>query len=140
MSFCHDTFCGMLGKGINMYKTDNLDVSNVINHIISITDLARGKAAKVLNSVVKEKVPYIIFRNNKPQAALIDIDIYNELVNVNKKYQEYMENLELLEIAEKRMETFDQTKTYTRAEALKKLNLSEEDLAVVRNEVELDLD
>jgi prevent-host-death family protein len=123
-----------------MYKIDNLDISNVINHMISITDLARGKAAKVLNSVVKEKVPYIILKNNKPLAALVDIDIYNELVDKSKKYSESLENLELLEIAEKRMENFDQAKTYTHAEALKKLNLTEEDLAVVRNEVELDFD
>jgi len=123
-----------------MYKIDNLDISNVINHIVSITDLARGKAAKVLNTVVKEKVPFIILKNNKPQAALIDINIYNELVNVSRKYQEYMENIELLKIAEMRMKTFDQAKTYTRTEALKKLNLTEDDLEAVRNEVELDFD
>ena len=122
-----------------MYKSDNLDISNIMNHIISITDLGRGKAAKVLNSVVKEKMPFLIFKNNKPQAALVDIGVYNELVESRKKYLEHLENIQLLEMAEKRMENFDQSKTYTRTEALKKLDLTEEDLASVRDEVELDL-
>lgn len=121
-----------------MLRVDNLDVSKLVNHIISITDLARGKATKVLNTVVKEKVPYLIFKNNKPQAALIDIEVYNDLIQTKKKYDEMMIEEYLLGIAEGRIEKHDPSKTKDFEEVLKKYNIAMADLDAVADKVEIE--
>lgn len=82
------------------------DLRAVIDNIISITDLSRGKVSKVVQNVAEEGREYIIVKNNEPQAVLLSINDYTQLMNDHeqvKQLKEELENLELLLIAEERL-------------------------------------
>ncbi|MBF4696066.1 type II toxin-antitoxin system Phd/YefM family antitoxin [Fusibacter ferrireducens] len=74
----------------------NLDLRNALDHIISVSDLGRGKASKVIQDVERNKDQYIVVKNNRPQAVILSVDEYNNLM-------ETREELELLLIATKRI-------------------------------------
>ncbi|MBF4691507.1 hypothetical protein [Fusibacter ferrireducens] len=40
----------------------NLDLRSALDHIISVFDLGRGKASKVIQDVEKNKDPYIVVK------------------------------------------------------------------------------
>ncbi|GAU75419.1 type II toxin-antitoxin system Phd/YefM family antitoxin [Fusibacter sp. 3D3] len=73
-----------------------LDLRNALDHIISVSDLGRGKASKVIQDVERNKDQYIVVKNNRPQAVILSVDEYNNLM-------ETREELELLLIATKRI-------------------------------------
>lgn len=121
-----------------MYNTNRLNISDFISHIISITDLGRGKATQVLNAVVNEKVPFLIFKNNKPRAALVDIDIYNDLIETKQKYDELKEEEYLLRLAEERMAASDPDKATIFEDAAKKYNVSIADLDALADKIKIE--
>lgn len=73
----------------------NHDLRPAINHMISVSDLGRGQASRVIQAVEKSKEQYIVVKNNKPQAVLISIEEYMDLM-------ESKEELELLLMANER--------------------------------------
>ncbi len=82
------------------------DLRAVVDSIVSITDLSRGKASKVVQNVAEEGREYIIVKNNEPQAVLLSVNDYTRLMNDHervKQLEEELENLELLLIAEERL-------------------------------------
>lgn len=82
------------------------DLRAVVGSIISITDLSRGKASKVVQEVAESGKEYIIVKNNEPQAVLISLRDYTQLMNAHdrvNKLEEELENLELLLLAEERI-------------------------------------
>jgi prevent-host-death family protein len=48
--------------------------------MISVSELGRGQASKVIQSVEDTGNPYIVVKNNKPQAVIISIDEYSNLM------------------------------------------------------------
>lgn len=73
-----------------------LDLRDALEHMISVSELGRGKASKVIQEVESTKDQYIVVKNNKPQAIIISIEEYNELM-------EAKDELELLIEAQSRI-------------------------------------
>lgn len=57
-----------------------MDLRRVFNCMISVSELGRGQASKVIQSVEDDGNPYIVVKNNKPQAVIISIDEYTDLM------------------------------------------------------------
>ncbi len=57
-----------------------MDLRKVFDCMISVSELGRGQASKVIQAVEDEGNPYIVVKNNKPQAVIISIDEYTELM------------------------------------------------------------
>ncbi|MCL1919204.1 MAG: type II toxin-antitoxin system Phd/YefM family antitoxin [Peptococcaceae bacterium] len=53
-----------------------MDLRHVLNCMISVSDLGRGQASKVIQAIEETGNPYIIIKNNKPQAVIISIQDY----------------------------------------------------------------
>ena len=62
---------------------------NTNSHTYSITDL-RQKTKKVLDEVLEKSVVYL-FRNSKPEIALVDI---NYLKSLEEAYEDYLDVIE----------------------------------------------
>lgn len=97
----------------------NLDLRPAINHMISVSELGRGQASRVIQDVEKSKQQYIVVKNNKPQAVLISIEEYMSLM-------ESKEELELLLIANDRMKVLNQTIDFE--QILSEFDLTEKEL------------
>ncbi len=70
-----------------------------VPNIISTSDLQR-KSGKVIDQVKESAQPYIVVRNNKPQAVIISIDGYEELKKKQREW-EWMDTREAIKSAEK---------------------------------------
>lgn len=57
-----------------------MDLRKVFDCMISVSELGRGQASKVIQSVEDGGNPYIVVKNNKPQAVIISISDYTELM------------------------------------------------------------
>lgn len=53
-----------------------MDLRNVFNCMISVSELGRGQASKVIQAIEENGNPYIVVKNNKPQAVIISINDY----------------------------------------------------------------
>ena len=56
-----------------------MDLRKVFDCMISVSELGRGQASKVIQAVEEQGNPYIVIKNNKPQAVIISINEYTEL-------------------------------------------------------------
>jgi len=74
----------------------NLDLRDALNHIISLSELGRGQASKVIQVVKSKKEQFIVVKNNKPEAIIMSIEEYNKLM-------ESKEELELLLMLQKEL-------------------------------------
>lgn len=106
----------------NMLKT-------FLNSTISISELTKAGAKKIFDGLNKDNSK-IILRNNKPVAALISTDRYQELL-------EKEENLHLLELAIARRNK--ESETITREAFLKETGIDDEYLAELP-EIEMEID
>jgi prevent-host-death family protein len=68
-----------------------MDLRQVFERMISVSDLGRGQASKVMQIVEETGLPFFVMKNNKPQAAIISIRDYDELV----KSREVLASLDL---------------------------------------------
>ena len=107
----------------------NLDLRPAINHMISVSDLGRGQASRVIQDVEKSKEQYIVVKNNKPQAVLISIEEYMSLM-------ESKEELELLLVANDRMKT--QKDSINFEQILDEFGLTENELDQIESDVDLE--
>ncbi len=57
-----------------------MDLRKVFDCMISVSELGRGQASRVIQAVEDVGNPYIVVKNNKPQAVIISIDEYTELM------------------------------------------------------------
>jgi prevent-host-death family protein len=57
-----------------------MDLRKIFDCMISVSELGRGQASKVIQAVEDNGNPYIVVKNNKPQAVIISIDEYTELM------------------------------------------------------------
>lgn len=107
----------------------NLDLRPAINHMISVSDLGRGQASRVIQDVEKTKEQYIVVKNNKPQAVLISIEEYMNLM-------ESKEELELLLIANERMKIQNESIDFN--QVLDEFGLSEKELDLIESDVDIE--
>ena len=75
--------------------------SNILNILtnstISITDLTRTGAKTIFASLVNDSEK-IILKNNKPIGALLSVDRYQELLEIEEDYLLYKESMKRLEM------------------------------------------
>ncbi len=100
-------------------------VGNVINKnflksMVPISRFNRGEAGKIFNEVKDEGIR-VVLKNNAPTCVLLSPDVYEEI-------QEALENYRLLLEAEKRMERAREDDFVAEEEAMKELEISEEEL------------
>lgn len=91
------------------------------NEIVSSTELVKNFPR--YRNMAKEKTRMFIFKNNKPDLALVDIDVYENLL----KIAELVESQEILAMIEER-DKLDDGKRYSvadvkRRRAIKKSGL-----------------
>lgn len=104
------------------------DFRGALDHIISVSDLGRGKASKVIQSVELNKEQFIVVKNNKPQAVIMSVEEYNELLEIR-------EELELLTLATSRIQNDDESEYTDFDDMLKELNITEEELDELEDSV-----
>ena len=97
--------------------------------MISVSDLGRGQASRVIQDVEKTKEQYIVVKNNKPQAVLISIEEYMNLM-------ESKEELELLLIANERMKIQNESIDFN--QVLDEFGLSEKELDLIESDVDIE--
>jgi len=68
-------------------------------HIVSASDLQR-QSGKVIDRVKESTQPYLVVRNNKPQAVILSIGQYEELKRKQKEW-EWMDTRKAIKVAEK---------------------------------------
>jgi prevent-host-death family protein len=98
-----------------MPKINKNELVDILNKCISVSELSRGMASKIIQNVSKNKEQYIIMKNNKPEAVILSLEDYTELLDAK-------EELELLKMANERVSK----ETFGHEETLKRYNISEE--------------
>jgi len=114
-----------------MPEVSKTDLRNVISKLISVSDLSRGMASKIIQKVGKDKEQYIVVKNNKPEAVILSVDEYMELM-------EAKEDLELMQLAESRMRNYVPEETASHDDVLNRYNIKEEKLDELMETVEIE--
>ena len=109
----------------------HLDLRNILGHIISVSDLGRGKASKVISEIEKNNDQYIVIKNNKPQAVILSIDEYNNLL-------ESKEELELLLMASSRIKEINSDEYTDMSDVMKDFGIEDEELDKLLESVEIE--
>ncbi|MDH8676966.1 type II toxin-antitoxin system Phd/YefM family antitoxin [Fusibacter bizertensis] len=109
----------------------NLDLRNALDHIISVSDLGRGKASKVIQDVEKNKDQYIVVKNNKPQAVILSVDEYNNLM-------EAREELELLLMATNRINESNPSEYSSLKSVMEEFDIDDSELEELVESVEIE--
>lgn len=79
---------------------------DLTERLVSISDFSQGKAGKIFNDVAKNNNEYIVLKNNQPTAVLMSVKEYRdtqEKISELERFQEKIENIRLLKLAESRM-------------------------------------
>lgn len=108
-----------------------IDYRNALDHIISVSDLGRGKASRVIQDVEKNKDQYIVVKNNRPQAVILSVDEYNLLM-------EAKEELELLLIASKRVSMNKSDKYTSLKNVMDELGVTDSDIDELIESVDIE--
>jgi|LSQX01.2.fsa_nt_gb prevent-host-death family protein len=104
-----------------MLSEKTLETVQGFKKMVTVTEIARGKITSVLNNISKDKKPYFIVRNNKPEAAIVSIEDLTALL-------EAQENYELLQLTVERMKNFDPDKSIPMSEVMKKYGITQEEV------------
>ena len=105
-------------EGNTVSQISKHDLRNIINKLISVSDLSRGMASKIIQRIGKNKEQYIVVKNNKPEAVIMSINEYIDLM-------EAKENFELLQIAQERTKDLKEEDLISFEEILRKRRLNE---------------
>lgn len=108
-----------------------IDLKDFLSKLISVSDLSRGMASKIIQKVNKDKEQYIVVKNNKPEAVIISVDEYIELL-------EAKEDLQLLQMAEERIKNSNLNQAISRENVLERYNIKEESLDELMEAVEIE--
>lgn len=79
---------------------------DLTERLVSISDFSQGKAGKIFNDVAKNNNEYIVLKNNQPTAVLMSVKEYRntqQKISELERFQEKIENIRLLKLAESRM-------------------------------------
>ena len=93
---------------------------NFLKSMVPISRFNRGEAGKIFKEVNDEGIK-IVLKNNAPACVILSPDVYEEI-------QEALENYRLLLEAEKRMERAREDDFVAEEEAIKELEISEEEI------------
>lgn len=107
------------------------DLRDIIGKLISVSDLSRGMASKIIQKVGKDKEQYIVVKNNKPEAIILSVEEYLEL-------REAKEDLELLQMADSRMKNYVPEETASHQDVLSRYSIKEEKLDELMETVEIE--
>lgn len=109
----------------------NLDLRDALDHIISVSELGRGQASKVIQVVKSKKEQFIVVKNNKPEAIIMSIEEYNELM-------ESKEELELLLLATERVKNTNISGYKDFDQLLEEEGITHEQLDTIIDDVEIE--
>jgi prevent-host-death family protein len=109
----------------------NLDLRDALDHIISVSELGRGQASKVIQVVKSRKEQFIVVKNNKPEAIIMSIEEYNELM-------ESKEELELLLLATERVKNANISGYKDFDQLLEEEGITHEQLDTIIDDVEIE--
>lgn len=109
----------------------NLDLRDALDHIISVSELGRGQASKVIQVVKSRKEQFIVVKNNKPEAIIMSIEEYNELM-------ESKEELELLLLATERVKNTNISGYKDFDQLLEEEGITHEQLDTIIDDVEIE--
>lgn len=104
-----------------MLTGKTLETVQSFKKLVTVTEIGRGKITAVLNDISKDRTPYYIVRNNKPEAVIVSIEDLQNLLEVQ-------ENYELLQMAMERMKNFDPDKNIPMSEVMEKYGITEEEV------------
>jgi len=105
--------------------------SEMMNKFISVSELGRGQASRVIQTISDEQGQYIVVKNNKPKAVILSVNEYSELL-------ETKENMELLLTATERMSGYDYNQLINFSDVLEELGISEKELDKLEEDVEIE--
>ena len=105
--------------------------SDMTDRFISVSELGRGQASRVIQTVSDVQEQYIVVKNNKPKAVILSVEEYSDLLEVK-------ENYDLLLLASKRMAVYDYNQSIEFKDILQELNISEEELDALEDSVEIE--
>ncbi|WP_425449090.1 type II toxin-antitoxin system Phd/YefM family antitoxin [Dethiothermospora halolimnae] len=104
---------------------------DILKRIIPISELTRGSGSKIISKAKEEKEPYIIVKHNKPQAVLLSIEDFEELMEIKENYG-------LLQLAIKRLEKNNSANEKSFEDILLDENISKNELDKLTEEVEIE--
>ena len=102
--------------------------AGLLKSMFPITRFNRGEAGKIFEEV-RESGFGVVVKNNMPVCVLLSPERYQSLI-------ELVSDSLLLEEAERRMASYSESENVSHEEMLKKLGISENDLADVKVEIE----
>lgn len=111
----------------------NLDLRDALDHMISVSELGRGQASKVIQLVKSKKEQFIVVKNNKPEAIIMSIEEYNDLM-------ESKEELELLLLATERVNKSDASEHKDFDQLLEEEGITHDELDYIDIDVDLEID
>lgn len=69
----------------NLQRSRQLSsLKELVSQMISVSELSRGRASKIIDEVAKKKKNFLVIKNNKPQAIIVPIDVYDNLFKFRK--------------------------------------------------------
>lgn len=83
-----------INRFIMLLEGYSVDLRKVFDCMISVSELGRGQASKVIQAIEEDGNPYIVVKNNKPQAVIISINDYvdlmrtKDMINNNHKFSQ----------------------------------------------------
>ena len=98
----------------------SLVTKNFVKSMVPISRFNKGEAGKIFSEVNNEGIK-VVLKNNAPTCVLLSPDVYEEM-------QEALENYRLLLEAETRMERAREDDFITEEQAMKELNIGEDEL------------
>lgn len=118
--------------GSNLFRiAGQPSLRELISHMISVSELSRGRASKIIDEVAKKKKNFLVIKNNKPQAVIMPIELYDELVQAHEDYR-------LLQLALRRAENFNQENCSTFEEVVKESGFSIEEIDKIAESVKIE--
>lgn len=127
----HANMVYLLYREVTIMLEKKTDLRNALDHIISVSELGRGKASKVIQNVESNKEQYIVVKNNKPQAIIMSIEEYSNLQSLREEY-------ELLKLATQRVAESNESDYSTLDEVMKEFDIDEEELDKLEEDVDIE--
>lgn len=109
---------------------DTPSLANVFKNMISITDLNKGKSAKIIDDVKKTGFK-VILKNNRPEAVLITPDQFEKMLAMREEIEDMTIGMEAL----RRLSNFNSAATISHENILAEFGISREELDSIDVEI-----
>ena len=108
-----------------------LFTGDLLKNMVSITELNKGKASKIIEEVKKTGYK-VILKNNSPEAVLITPEQFEELISLREEILDMTLGMEAL----KRMSNFNAEETISHEDILGELGISQDELDDIEVSIE----